>query len=337
MTAERVATVRSGDVQLAVFEWTATGSSGSSQPADVPTVVLVHGYPDTHTVWTPLAEQLLSGPDLAEMAEMAAPPAEPREPHRLRVIGYDVRGAGASTAPRDRSGYHIERLVDDQLAVLQAIAPSSRVHLVAHDWGSIQSWHAVTGDRAGAAIASYTSISGPCLDHVAHWARGSLRSGSPRRWGQVADQLRRSWYAWWYQLPVLAPLAWRLGWDRVFTGALLKRDGGAKPTPPDTPSGEQWPAPSLAVDGRRGIDLYRANFLPRLLRPEERHTSIPVQLIVPSGDRYIVPALFDDLDRWADRVEQQVLPGRHWVIRSEPAKVAGWVRDFVQQVESSLD
>lgn len=315
--------MRSGDVQLAVFEWTATEPTEARESADEPTVVLVHGYPDTHTVWTPLAEQLLDGTDLA------------KDPYGVRVLGYDVRGAGASTAPRDRSGYHIEKLVDDQLAVLQAVAPSRRVHLVAHDWGSIQSWHTITGERAGGAIASYTSISGPCLDHVSHWLRSSLRSGSPRRWARAADQLRRSWYAWWYQLPLLAPLAWHLGWDRVFTGTLSKREG-AKPSPPGTPADEQWPAPSLAVDGRRGIDLYRANFLPRLLRPDERHASVPVQVIVPSGDRYISPALFDDLSQWADRLERQELPGRHWVIRTEPAKAAECLRGFIQEVEGPL-
>lgn len=310
--AERVATVRSGDVQLAVFEWTGSEAGEPSGPGDQPTLMLVHGYPDTHTVWRPLAEQLVD---------------------KARVLAYDVRGAGESTAPGNRRGYRIDTLVDDQLAVLEAVAPSGRVHLVAHDWGSIQSWHAVTDDRAPDAIASYTSISGPCLDHVSHWMRGALRSGSPRRWGQAADQLRRSWYAWWYQLPLIAPLAWRLGWDRVFRGTLSRRDD-AKPTPPGTPSEEQWPASSLAVDGRQGIDLYRANFLPRLFRPDERRTSIPVQLIVPNRDGYISPALFDELGEWVDQLERRAVPGRHWVIRSQPVQLAEWIGDFIERVEA---
>jgi pimeloyl-ACP methyl ester carboxylesterase len=46
--------------------------------ASRPTVVLVHGYPDTSSAWNGVVRHLAS---------------------RYRVVTYDVRGAGASTAP----------------------------------------------------------------------------------------------------------------------------------------------------------------------------------------------------------------------------------------------
>ena len=46
-------TVRGDGVDLAVHE---TGAP------DAPVVVLVHGYPDTHRMWLPVAERLASGP-----------------------------------------------------------------------------------------------------------------------------------------------------------------------------------------------------------------------------------------------------------------------------------
>ena len=69
-------------------------------PASAATVLLVHGYPDTQQVWDPLVERLAA---------------------KHRVVTYDVRGAGASTAPRHRAGYLVARLVDDLVAVLDAV------------------------------------------------------------------------------------------------------------------------------------------------------------------------------------------------------------------------
>ena len=68
--------VTSTGVTLAVRDWPNPGA---------PTVILVHGYPDSQVVWEPVAGRLA-------------------EQHGLRVITYDVRGAGHSTAPPDRSG-----------------------------------------------------------------------------------------------------------------------------------------------------------------------------------------------------------------------------------------
>ena len=114
-----------------------------------------------------------------------------------RVATYDVRGAGESTAPSSRSGYKMSRLVDDLVAVLDEVAPDGRpVHLVGHDWGSVQLWGAVMRESADARlrgrIASFTSISGPGLDLFGHFLRNGLRQ---RRFGAVGRQLLHSWYA----------------------------------------------------------------------------------------------------------------------------------------------
>jgi len=102
-------------VRLAVQE------RGSTTEA--PTVVAVHGYPDDHRVWQGVADDLAVD-------------------HRF--VTYDVRGAGASDAPSTRAGYRLDRLAEDLAAVLDAVSPDRPVHLLGHDWGAIQAWHAVT-------------------------------------------------------------------------------------------------------------------------------------------------------------------------------------------------
>ena len=64
--------------------------------------------------------------------------------NRYRVISCDVPGAGASEAPVGRAAYRLERLAADLAAVADATCGAQPFHLVGHDWGSIQSWEAVT-------------------------------------------------------------------------------------------------------------------------------------------------------------------------------------------------
>ncbi|MFF7245377.1 SDR family oxidoreductase [Embleya sp. NPDC008237] len=289
-------TVVSGGVSLAVYE---------QGPEGDPLVLLVHGYPDTHHVWDEVAADL-------------------ERDHR--VVRYDVRGAGASGAPGNRYGYRLEQLAADLFAVLAAVAPDRAAHVLAHDWGSIQAWEAVT-DRAGPRrIASYTSISGPCLDHVGHWARSRFARPTPRHVRQLAAQSARSWYITAFHLPVLAPAAWKLGlaanWGRV-----LARAEGIRPR-------AGHPRPTLGDDAVRGIALYRANMLPRMLLPGRRETTVPVQLITLTGDRYVGAALSEGLERWVPRLWRRSIAAGHWsALLEKGPTVAGMTREFVEHIE----
>jgi pimeloyl-ACP methyl ester carboxylesterase len=263
-------------------------------------VLLVHGYPDTHRVWDKTADILAAD---------------------HYVIRYDVRGAGASGRPVSRAGYRLDRLADDLFAVLAAVSPGRAAHVVGHDWGSIQSWHAVTDQRAEGRIASFTTISGPCLDHAAFWFRDRLSHPSRRRLAELAAQAVRSWYIAVFQLPVLAPLTWRLFLARAWPTVLRHLEGV---TPRDG-----HPAPTLASDAVSGIGLYRANFFSeRSHSPLPRTSQVPVLLITVTGDRYVSPALAGaDLDRWVPDLTRRTLRGKHWSVL-EKKEVADLIREF---------
>ncbi|WP_206035816.1 alpha/beta fold hydrolase, partial [Prescottella equi] len=132
------------DVRLAVYE--------QGNPAGE-TLVLVHGWPDTHDLWRHVI------PHLAD---------------RFRIVSYDTRGAGASTSPAPVSAYALPELARDLFAVIDAVSPDVPVHVLAHDWGAVETWEAVCEPGAGERIASYTSISGPNLDHLGAWMRRRL-------------------------------------------------------------------------------------------------------------------------------------------------------------------
>ncbi|MBQ0827794.1 SDR family oxidoreductase [Streptomyces tagetis] len=288
--------VRTGGVDLCVAEL------GSPEH---PTVMLVHGYPDSKEVWSEVAVRLAD---------------------RFHVVLYDVRGHGRSSAPHPlRGGFTLEKLTDDFLAVADAVSPGRPVHLVGHDWGSVQSWEFVTVRRTEGRVASFTSVSGPSLDHFGHWIGRRLRRPTPRRAGQLLGQGAKSWYVYLLHTPVLPELTWRGPLGRRWP-ALLRR---VEKVP-----GDGYPTGSLPRDAAHGTWLYRDNVRERLRRPrEDAHAHAPVQLITPLDDAFLSERLSDGLEEWVPRLTRRTLPARHWVPRTRPDRLAEWVAEFVTGVE----
>lgn len=278
--------IESGDVRLALVE---EGDPGR------PTVLLLHGYPDTHRVWDEVAERLRD---------------------RFHVVRYDVRGAGSSGAPADHRHYDLDHLASDLSAVLDEIGKPA-VHLVGHDWGSLQGWDAVTRPGIRERVASFTSLGGPGLDQTAEFLRhGGL--------GDVAAQRARSWYIGAFQLPVLPELAWR-----TFVPAMLERamrlGDGVEPRP-------GHPAATLAGDAANGLWLYRCNRAGRRRR-RDLHVEVPVQLIEATRDSFVTPALLASLTRWASRCWHRRIVAGHWAHRSRPDVVARMIAEFAAHVD----
>lgn len=290
--------VDSGGIDLAVYIW------GVPAPGK-PTVVLVHGYPDSANVWDRVAERLAE---------------------RYHVVAYDVRGIGRSGCPSRVRDFDLEHLVGDLAAVTDAVSPDSPIHLLGHDWGSIQSWEAVTTARMAGRIASFTSISGPCIDHAAHWMARRLGSGSTEAMKPALRQLGRSWYIAAFRIPLLAPTIWRLGIGKFWPGLLYRTEGIRAAA-----------SPTQTRDGANGVNLYRANFLRRLRKPQERRTDIPVQVIVARRDRYMLPEVLDDLPRWVPHLWQREIDAGHWLPLSRPEQVAAMASEFIEKVAHGTD
>ena len=243
-----------------------------------PTLVLIHGFPNTKEMW---------GRVIAALAD------------RFHLVAYDVRGAGASATPRSLAGYDFDRLGDDFDAVATAIAPGKRIHLVGHDWGGLQGWEFATSPRFRGRMASFTAVAGPSLDQVAIGGR-SLR------------RLVDGWRSW-YILLLLAP-----GGPRVMSRMVLA-------------GGESLGAqPTIGQDVVRGANLYRRNIPRRLLRPRrDALAHVPVQLIIPRGDRYIPLSYYELAEQYAPRLVRREVDGPHWLPRTAPDLLAASIASFV--------
>jgi pimeloyl-ACP methyl ester carboxylesterase len=84
-----------------------------------PVVLLVHGFPDDHTVWRNQVAPLVAA--------------------GYRVIAPDTRGCGDSGMSQQVKDYRVDNLVADLVALLDVLN-IDRVRLVAHDWGAIIGW-----------------------------------------------------------------------------------------------------------------------------------------------------------------------------------------------------
>ncbi|MCF6377402.1 alpha/beta fold hydrolase [Nocardioides KLBMP 9356] len=257
------------DVDLAVFEGGAP---------DGPVVLHVHGYPDTHRLWRGVADLLA-------------------EDHR--VVAYDTRGQGDSVTDAPDEAFAVDVLADDLLAVVDAVSPDRPVHLVGHDWGSIQAWEAVCRPGAEERIASFCAISGPHLAHVSAWVRRVLRRPTPRGVLDLVGQAVSSSYVPFLVSP-LAPLV---------LGALGQR---------------------TMVSGLR---YYRANLGARSRDPGDQRTRVPVLQLVPTRDVALRPATAAASDDFVDAIERRRIPHGHWVARTHPELVAAEVGRFVRERE----
>lgn len=260
-----------------------------------PALVLVHGYPDHQEVWKNVIVYL---PDYF-------------------IVTYDVRGAGDSSIPKYIRDYRLERLSMDLEEVVNAVLPGQSFHLVAHDWGSIQSWESVTDPRFEGRILSFTTISGPCLDHAAFWMRNQFKHNRSR----FFKQLSKSWYIAMFQLPWLAPTAWNF-FNPERWGKIIRELEGKEGLPLNQ---------NIVKDGKYGVGLYRANFIPRLLKPRERYAICPVQAIVLKRDNFVSPQLVDEMPKWVQTFSRVELDANHWAILSQPKLIAESIREFTQQ------
>jgi pimeloyl-ACP methyl ester carboxylesterase len=259
-------------VRLAVHE--------SGNP-DGPVVVAVHGYPDNHHVWDRVAAAL----------------------DDFRVVTYDVRGAGESDKPAGRAAYRIEQLGDDLLTVLDAVSPDEPVHLVGHDWGSMQLWQPLSDPRLPGRVATFTSISGPSPDYVSAWLRDRSHLGASVR------QVLASTYMVLFQVPRLPEAVLR----RAPVGRVIGRSFRRS-----------------AADKTNGINLYRANVPSRVRRPRPARLEVPVLVLAPVDDPYSRLATATQAPvPYVDDLTVEQIPGGHWVVTDDPALVADRVRAFV--------
>lgn len=146
---------------------------------------------------------------------------------------------------------------------------------------------------------------------------------TPASLARLGGQLVRSWYVVLFHLPFIPELGWRLWLGHAWPGLLRRIE--------KTPAA---PRATQADDGAHGVRLYRANFIRCLFTPRERYAHAPVQTIVPLGDKYVSPALSENLSRWVPQYYRREVAAGHWLPLADPARFAGLAGQLIDAVES---
>ncbi|XP_025105523.1 epoxide hydrolase 4-like [Pomacea canaliculata] len=158
-------------------------SNGSE---DKPLMLLVHGFPE---FWYSWRYQLKEFKD------------------RYRVVAVDLRGYNETDKPAGKSNYKTAKLVADIKQLITALGYSDCV-LVGHDWGGVVCW--MFAETFPDLVNHLIILNCPNFKVFQKHLRSSLK------------QAKMSWYIYFFQLPFLPELMFRLQdyaiLDQLFRG-----------------------------------------------------------------------------------------------------------------------
>jgi pimeloyl-ACP methyl ester carboxylesterase len=259
----------------------------------LPTVVLLHGFPEAAFIWDEVMQRL-------------APQA--------RCVAPNLRGFERSSAPAAVEAYRAKHLVADIAALIDSLGAPVDL-LVAHDWGGALAWN-LAAQRPGL-LKRLLMINSP---HPATFLRELRGSASQREASAymnflcrpdaaallVADDYARLWPF----LTGMGDATWldeamreryRAVWHQGLEGALNYYR--ASPLRPPLAAGDP---------------------IHTLVLPSEAVTvRVPTTVLWGEGDTALPVALLDGLQAWVPVLDLQRVPGAtHWLIHERPALVA---------------
>ena len=142
-------------------------------PDDGPTVLLLHGFPQSRYTWRSTVPLLAAA--------------------GFRAVAIDQRGYSPGVRPPDVDAYATPRLVTDVIDVLDVLGVE-RVHLVGHDWGGQVAW--LTAVAHPDRLATLTVLSRP---HPAAFARAfeldEAQAHRSRHHRRMTDSVTDRWWA----------------------------------------------------------------------------------------------------------------------------------------------
>ncbi len=274
--------VDTGDIRLQV----AVSEADDGSASDAPLALCLHGFPESWYSWRhqfPLLRRL-----------------------GHRVWAPNLRGYGGSDRPRGHRHYSIEILMQDVAGLIDA-SGAREVSLLAHDWGAIIAWHFAT--RRIRPLERLVIMNVP---HPEPFRRAF------RRW----EQVRRSWYVLFFQIPWLP--------ERLLRPEALAQMMEDTSVHPERfgPAVREVYARSAALPGARRamLDYYRAlvrgggGRRQRALGYSVIET--PTLMIWGEQDLALSLAGTEGTEQWVRDLTLRRLPdASHWVQQDDPETV----------------
>jgi pimeloyl-ACP methyl ester carboxylesterase len=224
--------------------------------------------------------------------------------HGYRVLCPDLRGAGWSSAPRDR--YFKADMAEDLATVLDRLGVEP-VRLVAHDWGG--------------------PVAVIMMLHHPEKVSGFFGLNTAGPWSDLALAFARNLWRFWYQIPIALPVVGPrvIGDPKGRFMRLLCRWGGGGFLPPDFDlyirlMGE----PGRAVAQSRWYRSFQLRELIRWVRGEygDARVDVPVRFLHGMADPVVTPVLLRGFEeRCSDFKVEKVVGVGHWIVEQQPELV----------------
>jgi len=263
-------------------------------------VVLLHGFPEFWYGWRNQIPSLVA--------------------EGCRVIVPDQRGYNLSDKPKGAKNYVVSTLVDDIIGLIDALG-YEKVNLVGHDWGAVVAWTLAVKYPERLHKLSIMNV-----PHPAVMRRFLTRD---------LEQIRRSWYIFFFQLPWLPE---RFMSAESWRGAVSALRGSGKIhtfTNEDIEKyKEAWSQPEAMTSM---INWYRAviRHMPKL--PKEPRVKIPTLMMWGMKDFALSHRMARPSMDYVDEGNLMLFPeATHWVQHDASEEVNHYLIDFIFDKASQI-
>jgi pimeloyl-ACP methyl ester carboxylesterase len=232
-----------------------------------------------------------------------------------KVVALDLRGYNDSDKPKEREAYKMSELIKDVEGVIRGLGYESCI-LVGHDWGGAIAWN-----FAYAYPEMVEKLIVLNLPHPAKFAEG-LRT---------PQQLLRSWYVFFFQLPFLPELIIQSNdyelIGSAFVGMAIDKSAF---------SSQEIEAYKNAAAKRGALTAmlnYYRNALDGLFadnRSQWQVLNIPTLIIWGENDTALGKELTYGTESYVSDLQIKYIPNcSHWVQQERPDLVDRYMREFL--------
>jgi pimeloyl-ACP methyl ester carboxylesterase len=274
-------------------------------PRDGEPIVLLHGFPESHRTWRSVAPELAGD---------------------FFVVAPDQRGFAGSDRPEGVEAYRTERIVEDLLALANALS-LKRFTLVGHDWGGAVAWLAAL--RHPDRIARLVAINAP---HPLIFQKSLIEDGAQRAASQYISAFRN---------PALEAGITAMGLDSFFEKTFGRHADLSLVTEEEKQAYlDQWSQPGALT---AMLNWYRAS---EIVVPEPNeeasapawtslpfpHVTMPTLVVWGLNDQALLPVQLASLDKWVDELRiAATAEAGHFIPWEYPEFVVAAIRDFIAE------
>lgn len=256
-----------------------------------PLMLMLHGFPE---FWYSWRHQI---PEFAK---------------DYKVVALDLRGYNESDKPQQQSAYVMSEFIKDVEGVIKGLG-YERCVLVGHDWGGMIAWYfAYTHPEMLERLIVMN------IPHPAKFAEG-LRT---------PQQLLRSSYAFFFQLPVLPELL--IQWsdyqalESGFKGMAVNKSAI---TAADIETYKNAASRRGALTAM--LNYYR-NAFPSVLKQDWSILQVPTLMIWGEEDQALGKELTYGTQEYVQNFQLRYIPNcSHWVQQEQPEVVNRYIREFL--------